>query len=129
MPGEHREVFHSVAEIYKNAMAHHGIIGPVPVILAEDETKVKSRICYEQRLDTLVGFYGPKENHVCVPNYSVAVGQGEAGYNHIMDAFANDKVGGFARVIMVCPMHLKLPRLVLSVLCTCGCFDSAWVRR
>jgi hypothetical protein len=44
-----------------------------------------------------------------------------------MDAFSTDKVGGSARVIMVCPLYLNLLHLILSVTCTCGCFDSAWV--
>jgi len=26
------------------------------------------------------------------------------------------------------PLHVKLPRLVLAVSCTCNCFDSMWVR-
>jgi hypothetical protein len=42
--GEHRELFRSVAEIYKQAMLHYEVQGPIPVILAEDETKVKSQI-------------------------------------------------------------------------------------
>jgi hypothetical protein len=29
----------------------------------------------------------------------------------------------------VCPLYFALPRLVLSITYTCGCFDSAWVRR
>jgi hypothetical protein len=98
------------------------------VILAEDETKVKSRVCWEHRLDALTGFCGPKEDHVCIPKYNVVVGSSEPGYNKIMEAFAKDKVGGFVRVIMVCPLHAKLSHLVLSVICTCGCFDSKWVK-
>jgi hypothetical protein len=47
----------------------------------------------------------------------------------IVDSFRKDKIGGYARVIVVCPLYSTLPRLVLSVTCTCGCFDSTWVRR
>jgi hypothetical protein len=42
--GEHRELFKSVAKIYKHAMLHHEVQGPIPVILAKDEMKVKSQI-------------------------------------------------------------------------------------
>ena len=35
-------LFISVAEIYKQAMLHHEVQGPIPVIMAEDETKVKN---------------------------------------------------------------------------------------
>jgi hypothetical protein len=129
VPGEHREVFRCVAEIYKCAMVVHGVVGPIPMILAEDETKVKPRVTWEQKWDALGGFCGPKDDHVCVSNYKVSIGDGEEGYNKIADAFRNDKIGGFTRVIMVSPMHEKLPRLILSVACTCNCFDADWVKK
>jgi hypothetical protein len=45
-----------------------------------------------------------------------------------MDAFANNKVGGFTHAIMVCPLHEKLPCLILSVTCTCGGFYLGWIK-
>jgi hypothetical protein len=47
----------------------------------------------------------------------------------VLDAFWTNKVGDFARVIVVNPLHDKLPRLVLTVCCTCKCFDSTWVKK
>lgn len=47
--GEHSEIFAAVAEIYRNAKAAHDITGPVPVILAEDETKVRGQVAYEPK--------------------------------------------------------------------------------
>ena len=76
----------------------------------------------------MIGFCGPKDNHSCVSNYKPTIGVGEVGYNKMVDSFRLDKVGGFARVIVVNPLHPKLPRLVLVACCTCGCFDSSWVR-
>lgn len=122
--GEHAQIFSNVADIYRKAKEAHGIVGPVPIILAEDETKVKGRISWERKTDALVGFCGSKENHVCKSGYKIVVGSGEAGYSKIVDSFQTNKVGGFARVIMVNPLHNKLPRLVLVVCCTCGCFNS-----
>jgi len=127
--GEHAEIFESIATIYADAKATHGIIGSVPVILAEDETKVRGRVAWEARSDTVVGFCGPKADHVCIPLYKPSVGAGEGGYNKLVESFKLDKVGGFARVIVVNPLHEKLPRLVLVAICTCGCFDSNWVRQ
>jgi hypothetical protein len=118
-----------VAEVYGHAKLKCKVTGPIRVILAEDETKVKSCVCWEQKWDTLAGFCGPKENHVCIPSYKVVVGSGEPGYEKIVDSFQKDKIGGYARVIVVCSLHSTLPRLVLSVTCTCGCFDSAWIKR
>lgn len=39
---EHGEIFVVVIEIYKDAKVAHGIIGPIPIILVEDETNVRS---------------------------------------------------------------------------------------
>ena len=57
------------------------------------------------------------------------VGSGEGGYNKIVDSFKTDKIGGFSRILIVNPLHNKLPRLVLVVCCTCNCFDATWVWR
>ena len=38
--GEHAHIFKGVAEIYKEAKSMYRIVGPMLVILAEDETKV-----------------------------------------------------------------------------------------
>jgi hypothetical protein len=89
---------------------------------------VKSRIAWESQTDSLVGFCGAKESHVCVACFKPEVGDGQVGYNNVTDAFRNDKIGSFARVIVVNPLHDKLPRPVLVVSCTCNCFDSSWVR-
>jgi hypothetical protein len=36
VPGEHREIFRCVADIYHKAMVAHDVSGPVPVILSEE---------------------------------------------------------------------------------------------
>lgn len=90
--------------------------------------KVKSRVAYEPKWDTLVGFCGPKENHICISTYKPIDGSGENGYNKVIDSFASNKVGDFARVIVVNPLHNKLPMLVIVVCATCNCFDASWVR-
>ena len=127
--GEHSEVFASVAEIYKGVKLGHGIVGLIPIILAKDETKVKGRLVWDQKYDTLAGFCGIENNHVCVSNFRLIVGSGSDGYNNIVDSFSNNHVGGFARIVMVNPLHQSLLRLVLVVNCTCNCFNAAWVRR
>ena len=111
--GEHAEIFQYIASIYTDAKSAHGISGSILVIFAEDETKIRGRVSWEARSDTLVGFCGPKDNHSCVSNYKPTIGVGEVGYNKMVDSFRLDKVGGFARVIFVNPLHPKLPRLVI----------------
>lgn len=126
--GEHASIFKCVADIYRESKAAYRITGAVPVILAEDETKVKSRISWDSRSDVLVGFCGSKVDHRCDSHFRPAVGSGEAGYSNVVDAFKLNRIGSFARVIMVNPLHDRLPRLVLVVNVTCNCFNSAWVR-
>ena len=113
-----------MADIYREAKANHGVEGPVPVISAEDETKIKARISWDARSDGLVGFCGVKENHVCISTFKPHVGNGESGYAAIVDSFQQNDKGSFARVIMVNPLHALLPRLVLVVSCTCNRFNS-----
>ena len=44
MPSEHTSIFKAIAEIYKATKEVQGVGGVVPVILVEDETKIKQRI-------------------------------------------------------------------------------------
>ena len=115
VPSEHGEIFAAVAKICRDAKAAHGISRPVSIILVEDETRARSRISYEQRFDTLTGFCGPKDTHMCISNYKLVVGNGKEGYNKILECFCSDKASGFARVVIVNPFHDKLPKLVLCV--------------
>ena len=129
VPGEHLHIFASVAEIYRDAKALHNIVGPVPIILAEDETKVKGRVVWEPKWDTLAGFCGPEENHVCHSGFRPHIGNGEEGYRKLVESFTSNRKAGFARVVVVNHLHPKLPRLVLVACCTCNCFNSDWVRK
>ena len=77
--GKHSEIFAEVAQIYTDAKVAHNIVEPVPVILAKDETKVKRRMAWEPKLDTLARFCGPSLNHVCQSGFMPIVGSGEEG--------------------------------------------------
>ena len=101
---EHAKIFKSIVAIYTDAKKMHGIYGPISVILAEDETKVRGRVSWEAQWDTMLGFCGPKKNHRCITDYKPSIGVGEVGYNQMVDSFRKDKVGGFARVIVVNPL-------------------------
>ena len=123
VPGEHVDIFRSVAQIYKQAKETYGILGPIPVILAEDETKVKGRIAWDHRWDTLEGFCGPKDDHICDSNYNVVVGMGDFCYNNIVDSFRTNRVGVFARIIIMNPsilvcldLHLLLFALAIALI-------------
>ena len=79
-PGEHAEIIVAVEIFYRDAKVTHNIAGPVLIILAEDEMKVKRKVAWEPKIDTLVGFCGPSDYHVCVSGFRPIVGCGEDKY-------------------------------------------------
>ncbi|KAL2612447.1 hypothetical protein R1flu_024139 [Riccia fluitans] len=120
--------FEEVAKILTAAKALHGITGGVAVILAKDETWVKPTVRWEARRDTLIGFCGDKDNHVCKMGLEVEVGSGESGYSKIVESFEQKIQGLYARVVIVNPLHEKLPRLIVYASITCNSFTASWVR-
>ncbi|KAL2643716.1 hypothetical protein R1flu_011303 [Riccia fluitans] len=120
--------FEEVAKILTAAKALHCIIGDVAVILAKDETWVKPTVRWEARRGTLIGFCGDKDNHVCKMGLEVEVGFGESGYSKIVESFEQKIQGSYARVVIVNPLHEKLPRLIVYASITCNSFTVSWVR-
>lgn len=80
-------MFATIASIYMEAESAHGVEGPILVILAKDETKVKSCISWEACCGGLVGFCGPKEDHVCVSLFEPKLGNVQSRYEAIVDSF------------------------------------------
>lgn len=78
--------------------------------------------------DTMIGFCGSKLDHVCQVGWELEVGEGEVGFNNIVDAFDNNVVGHQARCIVVNPLAEGLPRLCILATGTCNRFDANWVR-
>ena len=84
------------------------------VILTEDKTKVMARVLWESHLDSLVGFNGRKDDHCCDLSFKPIVGNGDLGYETIVNAFHNYKIGSFARMKMVHLFYEKISQLVPS---------------
>ncbi|KAL2630167.1 hypothetical protein R1flu_014853 [Riccia fluitans] len=120
--------FEEVAKILTAAKALHGITRDIAVILAKDETWVKPTMRWEARRDMLIGFCGDKDNHVCKMGLEVEVGFGESGYSKIVESFEQKIQGSYARVVIVNPLHEKLPRLIVYASVTCNSFIASWVR-
>jgi hypothetical protein len=78
--GEDASIFNCVARIYTEAKVMHGMVGAMPVILPQDETKVKNRITWEPQSDVLAGFYGSKHFHACITNFKRVVESGKQRY-------------------------------------------------
>ena len=126
--GIHHENFKILAETYNQFLVKCGIKGPVPVLLAEDETAIINKVDYNEKLDTLEGFCGIKgEQHQCLDEFVVQVGNGEDGYNNITTAFRDLKIANYARAIIVNPLLPNVPKLTLLVMPTCNRFDHKFV--
>ena len=60
------------------------------------------------------GFCGKKgPRHICEESFVVKVGDDDGAYQRLFEAFQNCQVATHARVIMINPLHRKLPRVVL----------------
>jgi len=101
----------------------------VACYLAEDETKIRAEASYDENTDTIVGFCGKKGcakgEHEYTLNGHCNIGVGGAeGYKRIVDAMANSVVGEHGRCVMLCPLHRRLPALVVLLAPTCNRFTA-----
>ena len=118
----------SMGRVYEEIINKKGI-PKVPFVLSEDETAIVKEIVYCQEIDKLVGFCGKVDSkHMCVEDCNVEVGEGEKGYENIVSAFKVNEIGGYARAILLNPLHPCLPKLPVLVMPTCKKFDSKFVR-
>ena len=86
---------------------------------------------YNQRLDSIVGFCGPKgPDHQCDCNsYNIVIGDGEDAYEIIANAWETQQLAGHLRLMVVNPLHKQLPSLSVMAHATCNRFDAAWIKR
>ena len=121
--------FKVLGKLYLEAMSNLGI-KHVPVLAAEDETAILGQISYSESTDELLGFCGVSgADHKCLDYFTVVVGDGEQGYNTIVNAFNEYKISPFARAIILNPLHPKLPRSPILTMPTCNRFDHEFVFR
>ncbi len=88
-----------------------------------------SILSWDSRGDNIIGFSGAKKNHCCVTNFNPVIGIGEDGYNNVLEAFTNNKIASFARIMIVNLLDEKLPRLVFVVCYICHYFNVNWVQQ
>ena len=119
--------FAVLASVYSEAMKKIAA-SEVPVECSEDETAIIQEVTYHQENDILLGFCGTNgDNHVCSDRFCVEVGEGEPGYERVINAFNENKIGNYARAILINPIHSCLPKLPVLLMPTCNCFDSKFV--
>ena len=121
--------FQNLRKIYEQAMKNVGC-GNVVVMATEDETAIIKKVEYHQNDDALLGFCGLEgDEHQCLDNFVVTpIGDGVEGYEKIVNAFQEYKIGCYARVIIINPLHPLLPKLSMLVMPTCNSFDLRFVQ-
>ena len=76
----------------------------------------------------LYGFCGiDGDDHKCLDDFVVNVGQGQEGYDTIRNAFQNFKIRTYARAILINPINKDLPKIPILIMPTCNRFDHAFV--
>ena len=122
------ENFKMAANIYSHSMKNAKLT-QVPVELSEDETVIIKKITYDEKTDSFIGFCGIEEdNHQCMTNIAIKVGDGEHGYQQIVNAFTNYRIGNYARVVMINPVHPNLPKIPIFNMTSCNSFDAGIVQ-
>lgn len=64
--GFYEDQFHFIPSVYQKLKTRHDIVHELPCMLAKDETYVKRIVRWLQKRDSLIGFGGKKEDHVCM---------------------------------------------------------------
>ena len=94
---------------------------------AEDETAIKKLVHYDQKTDRLIGFCGKEEEeHTCDAQLELKVGD---DYEQLLQMFKDHHIGGYARVIMLNPLHPSLPCMPVYLQCSCNRFNTQHVKQ
>ena len=117
--------FQQLTQVYAEAKKKANINFLVPVMTAEDETAVKAEVAYHQETDELLGFCGENKDHHCLQPAKVIIGDDRDAYSRLTSAFQNLKIGAYARVVLLNPLHLHLPRMAILLLPTCNKFTHS----
>ncbi|CAC5392049.1 unnamed protein product [Mytilus coruscus] len=80
---------------------YYGNLQKIPALAAEDETAIVGTVMYHQDRDELLGFCGPKDNHKCMENNHIKVGNDRDVYDRLVNAFDKKIIGKYARVILL----------------------------
>jgi hypothetical protein len=123
-----KQVFEHLAHMYGQIKSSVGVSGNVLVQTAEDETVIIGQVQWDSKTDQGWGWCGQKQdNHVCDPSFVHVVGDDDQAYERLVQAYRDNKIAGFARVIMINPLHQKIPPLVVLLQATCNTFTHEMV--
>ena len=85
---------------------------------------------YNERRDSLIGFCGKRgDDHICDPNHCIILGDTDDVFTVIEGHHRELQHAGYLRLVVVNPLHEKLPALAVMAHATCNRFTSAWIRK
>jgi hypothetical protein len=131
------EDFAYVAKVYKGQMEAANLLrGSIPVVLAEDETKITPKAEFDHATASIVGFCGVKcaakcttapmrrkkkcvDPHGCRDGYHVP---GDDAYAKLVDGHGNSTTGTLARAVVLRPLHPDLKPVPILWTPTCNTF-------
>ena len=122
--------FEYLANVYTNIKSSKGIVGPVLVETAGDETVTISKVQWDLKSDECWGFCGKKgPSHECDPAFVHVIGDEDDAYNRLQGAFKDNKIAGYACVIMLNPIHKDIPPIVVLLQACCNKFTHDMVKQ
>ena len=111
-----------IVSLYKSCKIRIQESRKVPYLKAEDETAIEARLTYDEKLDCVWGYCRPLDHRECEEDFVIFVGNEEDAYERLVEAMNTSKLANYARVIMINPIHERLPRIVLHLQANCNCF-------
>ena len=118
--GLHRDTLVSIKGIYIKLMEALHIEAPVPAELSEDETGVKAAITWCAKTNQILGTCGAKGGcHTCCVDEHFLT-----DYMQFCEFIDGAQLANYITVIMINPLHTKLPALPVLIRATCNRFDA-----
>ena len=142
LPGVNEYNIIQLVKFYSAVKAKCGITGKIAYFLASDETACDARPGWHPGTDTLVMFCGKKCVNACDTVAACRkrnecpivhqcqwqgfsqepIGGGRPGHDNLTKQFKQGKQTTHARVVMVNPLHTKLPPMPIVFMGTCNAF-------
>ena len=98
-----------MAKIYSRIKAEKKISEDVLVETARNETVIISKCEWDCKSDQVWGWCGVNNpQHKCNPDFVHIIGHDDNSYDDLLAAFRNNRIAGFARIVMVNQIHYDL---------------------
>jgi hypothetical protein len=132
-PGIDDRNFIWLADVWNELRTKHEIpLGEwIACTLEEDETAILEHVQWCPRRDIVYGVCGEhpyevgrKTKHTCNHDYVVELGDDEGTYDKLVKAVTEDGHGNYLRIVLIQPMHPKMPCFIVMAQNVCLRFGA-----